>query len=205
MTERLTFGHIINHREPKGSRFVLDSVHAARMAGADFGFIFAERLSHEDAMKLYNFVDVLLEQFVIGWYGLQACEFALMDKPVVVYLRIEDGPPLVPSQLWLDIPLIKARPDELTQRIIDICNMSRDALTNIGNRGSAFVKKWHSDKVVAEQMLNELLSIPDKYDINKNSQELSLNDYTEVSCNELQTTFEGHVTGTTSSTGRYIS
>ncbi|MFA5132920.1 MAG: hypothetical protein WC444_06365 [Candidatus Paceibacterota bacterium] len=178
---RLTFGHIVNHREPKGSRFVLDAVHKARMSGADFGFIFAERLSYQEAMKLYPQIDVLLEQFVIGWYGLQACEFALMGKPVVVYLREADGPPLVPSQLWQDIPFINATPDQIPGVIINITKMSTLALTELGKRGIAFVKKYHSNTVVTQQVMNELLTLPNHSELNESHGKLSPK---EVHCDE---------------------
>jgi hypothetical protein len=153
---RLCFGHIVNHREPKGSRFVLDAVHKARMDGADFKFLFAERFEHEAALQLYEKIDVLLEQFVIGWYGLQACEFALMEKPVVVWLNREDGPPLVPQNLWDEIPFINSSAWDLPETIKRICRMDAHELKEIGRRGKAFVEKWHSDKAIAEQMLRDL-------------------------------------------------
>ena len=154
--KRLTFGHIVNHREPKGTRFVLDAVHKARMAGADFSFLFGERFSHKDAMQLYQKIDVLLEQFVIGWYGLQACEVALMGKPIVVWINRQDGPPLVPQAMWDEIPFINAPPWDLAGIITRICTMDRRELYEIGQRGKQFVSKWHSDKRVAEQILEDL-------------------------------------------------
>lgn len=153
--KRLTFGHIVNHREPKGTRFVLDAVHQARMAGADFSFLFGERLSHRDAMDLYRRVDVLLEQFVIGWYGLQACEFALMGKPVVVYLNPADRA-YVPDDLWKDIPFINSPAWELAGTIKKICDMDRDALQKIGWKGRDFVRKWHDKDKIADRILSDL-------------------------------------------------
>ena len=155
MSNRLTFGMICNHREPKGARFVLDAVHKARMQGADFAFLFGERLAHADAMEIYQKVDVLLEQFVIGFYGLQACEFALMEKPVVVYLNEQDAPHLPPG-MWEEIPFINAAAWELPETIVRICDMDREELREIGRRGRAFVEKWHSDKAVAGQILEDL-------------------------------------------------
>lgn len=177
MSKRLTFGHIVNHREPKGSRFVLDGVHKARMLGADFGFIFAERLSHNMATELYKHIDILLEQFIIGWYGLQACEFALMGKPSVVFIRDSDGPPLVPTDLWNDIPFIKSTGDDLHKTIIDICRMPNDILYDIGKRSIAFVEKYHSDMAATQQVLHDLLTPPNTQDLTLTEREEAIHEH----------------------------
>lgn len=175
--ERLVFGHIVNHREPKGTRFVLDAVHKARMSGADFGFIFAERLPHSIALNLYKHIDVLLEQFVIGWYGLQACEFALMGKPSVVYIRTSDGPPLIPDDLWRDIPFIRSTGDTLHETIIDICNMSHDILYDIGKRSIAFVEKYHSHIAATQQVIHDLLVPPKPDNISREDYEEAIHEH----------------------------
>ena len=155
MKKRLIFGHVINHREPKGSRFVLAAVHQARMLGADFGFVFAERLPYTLATELYTHVDILIEQFVIGFYGLQACEFALMSKPVIVWLDERDLFLLPPHQRAA-IPFINSPPEKLVETIIEVCGMSSEALADIGRRGKEYVKKYHSDISITREIMNGL-------------------------------------------------
>ena len=152
---RLVFGHFVNHREPKGSRFVLDGLHKARMSGADFAFIFAERASHLTTLELFKKIDVYLDQFTIGFYGLAAVEASLMGKPVIVWLNKDDAP-FLPVGMWEEIPFINATAWEIPETIIRICKMDRDKLAEIGRKGKRFVEKWHDHGTIAEQILRDL-------------------------------------------------
>ena len=152
---RLIFGHIVNHREPKGSGFVLEAVHQARLTGADFGFIFAERVSHDLAMQIYREIHVLLEQFTIGWYGAQAVECMAMGIPVVVWIRSEDLK-FIPDDMAKELPFIFASKEHLKDVILKIIKMKPKELDEIGRRGRAFVEKWHDPRKISEWL------IPDK-------------------------------------------
>jgi len=149
---RLIFGHIVNHREPKGSRFVLEAVHEARLTGADFGFIFAERVSHDLAMQIYREIHVLLEQFTIGWYGSQAVECMAMGIPVVVWIRSEDLK-FIPEDMAKELPFIFASRQHLKDVILKILKLKPRELEEIRQRGLDFVYKWHDPRKISEWMI----------------------------------------------------
>ena len=154
---RIIFGHIVNHREPKGTHYVLEAVHNARMKGLDFGFILGERLPHEQAMKLYEHIDVLLEQFVIGWYGAQAVEFMAMGKAVVAWLN-QDDLTKIPKQMRMDIPILNASPATLEGVLINILSGTYD-LREIYVRGRYFVKRWHDPEKIAAGLIEDYKSV----------------------------------------------
>ena len=154
---RIIFGHIVNHREPKGTHYVLEAVHNARMKGLDFGFILGERLPHEQAMKLYEYVDVLLEQFVIGWYGAQAVEFMAMGKAVVAYLHPDDLKKVDP-QMAKDLPIINASPLTLEDTLMNIVTGAIDLMEPF-RMGPIFVKRWHDPKKIAAGLVKDYKSI----------------------------------------------
>lgn len=152
---RVTFGHIVNHREPKGTRFVLDAVHKLRLEGKDFGFIFGERLPLESALVLYDQVDVILEQFVIGWYGLQAVEFMAKGRPVVVFIRREDLAK-VPNLSEQELPfIIVDHPHNLSEKMRQICEMSREQLYEIGMECRKYVLEHHDVEKIARDLERE--------------------------------------------------
>ena len=151
--KRIIFGHIVNHREPKGTKYVLEAMHNVRMKGLDFGFVFVERLPHDAAVQLYTYIDVLLEQFVIGWYGSQAVEFMSMGKPVVVYINSDDID-LIPAKMAQELPIIPARKDNLEYVVIDIIKGVYD-LESIGSKGIRFVNDWHHPKKIADRMIKD--------------------------------------------------
>jgi len=154
---RIIFGHIVNHREPKGTEYVLKAVHSARMKGFDFGFILGERLPHEQAMKLYEYIDVLLEQFVIGWYGAQAVEFMAMGKAVVAYLHPYDLKRANPKMLE-DLPIINASPLTLVDTLINIMTGPIDLMEPF-RKGPIFVKRWHDPGKIAARLINDYESV----------------------------------------------
>lgn len=153
MSQRITFGHIVNHREPKGTKYVLEAMHKVRMKGLDFGFLFGERLPHDGAMSLYEHVDVLLEQFVIGWYGAQAVEFMAMGKVVVAYINSEDIE-RIPPKMQKQLPIIPATKHNLEFVLIDIIKGRYD-LEAIGRKCIKFVKNWHHPKKIADRMIRD--------------------------------------------------
>ena len=157
---RITFGHIVNHREPKGTKYVLDAVHKARMQGLDFGFLFGERLPHEAAMELYKHIDVLLEQFVIGWYGAQAVEFMAMGKAVVAYLHPKDLLK-APVEMRKDLPIINASPETLVDTLINIMTGPIDLMEPC-RMGPLFVKRWHNPEKIARELINDYESVGGK-------------------------------------------
>lgn len=147
---RRVLGHITNHREPKGTRYVLDAVHAVRLKGRDFGFLFGERLPHETAMGLYEKIDVLLEQFVIGWYGAQAVECMAIGIPVVVFIRKEDMG-YIPTEM-LSFPFFRSDRWHLEEVIEEILGMDADSLRQVRDSQRVWVEKWHDPMTITRRL-----------------------------------------------------
>ncbi len=124
-------------------------------AVADFGFIFGERLPLESAMVLYDQIDVILEQFVIGWYGLQAVEFMAKGRPVVVFIRREDLAQ-VPNLSEQELPfIIVDHPHDLSEKMRQICEMSREQLYKIGMECRKYVLEHHDVEKIARDLERE--------------------------------------------------
>jgi len=158
--QRIIFGHIVNHREPKGTKYVLDAIHKVRMKGLDFGFLFGERLPHKAALKLYEHIDVLLEQFVIGWYGAQAVEFMVLGKPAIAFIHPDDLKKVSPK-IAMEPPVINAYPFNLEDTLVDVINGRYD-LQALGNIGRQFVERWHDPEKIAARLLGDYESVKEK-------------------------------------------
>ena len=155
--KRIIFGHIVNHRRPKGSHYVWDITDKVRMKGFNFGFHFAECIEHDHALNTYRQIDVLLEQFVIGWYGAQAVEFMAMGKPVVVFLHPDDLK-IARPQMQSDIPVISSSHWQLEETLIEIIQGKHD-LALIGEQGRQFVKRWHDPEKIAAKLIKDYESV----------------------------------------------
>lgn len=152
MASRLTFGHIVNHRGPKGTNYVLEAINNLYLKGLDFGFLHGEHLPHKTALQLYVHIDVLLEQFILGWYGLQCIECLAKGKIVVAWIN-----PLnlacVPQELLHDLPVISTDINGLESTISNLLNISDDAYLRLGEKGKQFVKKWHDVDTIAKKLI----------------------------------------------------
>jgi glycosyltransferase involved in cell wall biosynthesis len=90
--------------------------------------------------------DILVDQLMMGWYGLFAIEGMAERRPVVSYLR-EDLRPWYP-----DCPIVSAEPDTLYTVLRDLVrDPARRA--QLGERGARFARERHDTKVVGEKLL----------------------------------------------------
>jgi glycosyltransferase involved in cell wall biosynthesis len=90
--------------------------------------------------------DILVDQLMMGWYGLFAIEGMAERRPVVSYLR-EDLRPRYP-----DCPIVSAEPETLHAVLRDLVrDPARRAL--LGERGARFARDQHDTKVVGERLL----------------------------------------------------
>ena len=101
-------------------------------------------------MRLYESIDVLLEQFILGWYGGQAVECMSMGIPVVVWIRQEDLQ-FVPKEMVADMPFMFIEVDKLDKEIERIVN-DPSVLHTMRIRGLQYVNKWHNPKKIAEEI-----------------------------------------------------
>lgn len=152
---RLTFSHIVNHREPKGTNYILKVMNTLRLQGHDFEFIFGERLSQAHAYTLYRMTDVLVEQLILGWYGAQAVELMHMGKIVVSNYLSPAAYEKVPRQMVEDCPIVHADQFTLAGVLIDMLHKPHTKLERIREAGQRYVYKYHDPVVLAREVIME--------------------------------------------------
>lgn len=95
--------------------------------------------------------DVVIDQLLLGGYGVLACEGAALGRVVVGHLgdRVREA---IPG----DVPIIEANPDDLgtvIERILD----ERDAARDAAARGPEFIAAFHDGHRSAEVLAEHLL------------------------------------------------
>ncbi len=78
--------HAPNHRNVKGTRFLLESLTKIREAGISFELKLVEGVPRTEAIEIYKTADIIADQFVMGAYGVFALECLALGKPVLTYL-----------------------------------------------------------------------------------------------------------------------
>jgi hypothetical protein len=139
--------HAPSKQAIKGTAYVLQAVEALK-ARCDFEFRLIHDLPHAEAMSLMRDCDIMLDQFVIGSFGVAALEAMAMGKPVICYLK-----PSVAAALPSDAPFINANPETLTETLgCLLADGERRAA--LGQRSRAYVAAHHDAHAVAHQLVD---------------------------------------------------
>lgn len=144
----VTVVHAPNHRELKGTRYLIDAVSRLKAEGLPLELDLVEGMSASDARARYERADVIADQFLIGAYALFAIEGMALGKPVVCRLA-GSLRPFHPE--WAACPIVSADPDTLAdtlRRLVTDPALRRE----LGARGPEYVRRHHSLEAVGARM-----------------------------------------------------
>ena len=138
--------HAPSHRGDKGSETVLQVARVLEDAGR-IRFRLIEGLPHAEAMRLLSEADVVVDQLLLGTYGILACEAMALGKPVVTYLHDEFR-----DRYPDDLPIVSATPATLAEVLGDLAADGSRRET-LGRRGRSYVEAHHDAARIAEQLI----------------------------------------------------
>lgn len=147
----LRIGHAPTNRSVKGTELVCFAVNELKRRGYQFEFVLVERVSRDEAMAIYQTLDVLVDQLFVGWYGGVAVEAMAMGKPVISYIRQSDLA-LVPKEMCEELPVIQASPATFAKVLQSVVEMPRRDLRNIGVASRAYAERWHDPVKIAARV-----------------------------------------------------
>jgi hypothetical protein len=144
----LKFVHAPTAPVAKGSEFVLKAIAELEKDGlVDFEFKLLKGISNENYVKELNEADVLIDQFIWGWYGVATQQALQLGKIVICNLhneRIKHTP---------DNPIINANIHNLKDEILKIINMDKEEIDKIKSKSINYFNKFHSVDSVAHKCL----------------------------------------------------
>ncbi|MBI2267242.1 MAG: glycosyltransferase family 4 protein [Armatimonadetes bacterium] len=131
----------------KGTETILAVVERLK-SRHDFEFRLIQNMPHEEARAVYEAADIIVDQILVGSYGLLAVEAMALGKPILCFVR-EDLIPTYPAGL----PVIPSSPDTLFQ---DLQNLLEDGSLRgrLGQRGREYAKTNHDSLKVARILLD---------------------------------------------------
>lgn len=143
--------HAPTDRAAKGTRHVIDAAEQLRSEGVELELLLVENVPYDEALRLYERADLLVDQVLAGWYGAVAVELMALAKPVVAYIREEDLEGL-PAGMRDELPIISATPATLTDVVRSWLTERRADLNEVGRRSRAFVERWHDPAAIAGRL-----------------------------------------------------
>lgn len=134
--EKLTILHAPTNSAVKGSAFVNEAVEELKKK-YDFEYIQVQGLPQEEAKKLYRKADIVVDQLLMGTYGVFAIEVMALGKPVIAYLTDE-----MKESFPEDLPVVSATTTDIKDVLEDLI-VNEEKRKELGEKGVAYVRKYH--------------------------------------------------------------
>jgi glycosyltransferase involved in cell wall biosynthesis len=143
--------HAPSHQGVKGTRYIVGAVNRLQAEGAAFDFVLVENMSREQARKIYEDADLVVDQLLAGWYGGVAVEAMALGKPAVCYLR-ENDLGFLGTAMRLELPLIRTTPSDIYRTLREWLFERRHLLGEWGDKSRIYVEKWHNPESIAARL-----------------------------------------------------
>jgi len=143
--------HAPNHVNIKGTAHLIQAVNELKDKGVNIELILLTKVSNKKILRTMIDVDLVADQFVIGWYAMFAIEAMAMGKPVLCYLR-DDLIELYRKAGLIqkdEIPLINADVLVLKEKILWAYE-NKNKLKEIGRKSREYVIKHHSLEAIGK-------------------------------------------------------
>jgi glycosyltransferase involved in cell wall biosynthesis len=139
-------GHAPTNRLIKGTPHVLAAIETLK---SEFPRLELRTIEKQPWAAMPEFLagcDILIDQLMMGWYGLLAIEGMAEGKAVISYIR-DDFASVHP-----DLPVTSADPATLVPVLRDLIR-DPERRRALGVRGVEFARRHHDTRVVGEQLL----------------------------------------------------
>jgi glycosyltransferase involved in cell wall biosynthesis len=144
-TKAMRIVHAPSSRQLKGTDHVLKAVKALEKEGYNIDFRLIEGLPHSNVIEEFKKADIVIDQLLIGWYGMVSQECMALGKPVCVYVR-KDLEGHMPFN-----PFCNTSPDTIREdlrNLIDDPRLRRE----LSIKGRRYVKQVHDPVRVVEKL-----------------------------------------------------
>ncbi len=129
----------------KGTQFVRKAVDALQARGVKFRYVEITGMQHSEAMALLRDADIVIDQLLIGWYGVFSMEAMAMAKPVICYINPYADPG--------NLPIVNANPDTITDVLYELIGDAQKR-SEIGKQSYAYVQETHDVARVADMAID---------------------------------------------------
>lgn len=144
--EVLRIAHAPSNRAKKGTDAVIA---ACKELPVELDLI--EGVKHDEARRRYTQADVIVDQLVVGWYGLFAIESMASGRPVVTYLH-DDAVTLTERAYGVQVPIVNATKDTLVEKLRPLVE-SAQLRRELGERGRAYVGRVHDMDLIGDRLV----------------------------------------------------
>lgn len=145
--------HVPSSSRLKGSELVDPVMRELEQDGV-IEYVSVRDLPHAELRAVYQDADIVLDQFVLGLYGVAAAEAMAAGRVCVAYVTdaVRDR---VREATGLDVPVLEADPETVRDVVLDIVTR-RDAARAVAAAGPGFVREVHDGRMSARVLARAL-------------------------------------------------
>ena len=147
-------GHAPTHRIMKGTDAIITTINELRHSGFKIRLELIEGLTHAEAQKKFEQIDLFVDQLVGGWFGVVSLEVLALGKPVICFFKGK-GLRFVPSEMLNEIPIINADELSLKDKIVKVIEMNPDQKQFLAERSIKFLRKWYDPRKIAQRVVGD--------------------------------------------------
>lgn len=140
--------HAPTNIEVKGSQYIFDAIEELKK-NYEFEFILVQNKTQEEAFKIYQKADIVIDQLRAGTYGVFAIEAMALGKPVLCYIS-DDMKEHFPEEM----PIVNTSIDTVKERVEELLSDS-ERRHQLGVAGRQYVENYHNYKHIAK-LLQEI-------------------------------------------------
>ncbi len=138
--------HAPSSRKKKGTEFILKALEEIEL---DYELILVEGRTQKEAFEIYSKADIIIDQILIGTYGVFSIEAMALGKPVIAHVT-EEMRKSFPDEL----PIFEADVSSIKSAIEKLIKDS-ELRYNLGVQGREYVCKYH-DKDKNSHILKDI-------------------------------------------------
>jgi glycosyltransferase involved in cell wall biosynthesis len=141
----ITILHAPSHRGIKGTEYIIKSVNKLKREKFSVELLLAENIPADRMSEYFQKADIVIDQLLIGSYGVVTIEATLAKKPVICYIR-NDLRRFYPD----DLPVLTASPDTLENVLRDLIK-DKARRKEVGQDSFGFVKIFHNPEILSKK------------------------------------------------------
>ena len=141
--EPIRIVHAPSKRGIKGTPVVLEVFDRLKEKYPYVEFQLVEGMRQEDAFRVYETADIIVDQIYVGIYGVLAIECMAMGKPVLCYIDER-----MRSHYPEELPVVSADRDELYDRLEELI-LDAARRRSLGEAGRRYAETYHDYRAVA--------------------------------------------------------
>jgi len=150
--ERINVVHAPTNRIKKGTDYIIDAVEKLKDSGFNINLILVEGVEHDKAIEYYKEADIVIDQLVIGWYGVFSIECMALGKPVCCYIH-KDLETYMPFN-----PIVNIKPENIVKSLRMLIEDERLRKV-LSEKGRKYVEEVHDSDIIAKRLIKYYLDI----------------------------------------------